>query len=50
MTMVLVRPGGFIGFRRASADDGAIASLDAHLSTYLQPHFAAAEKGAAHAR
>jgi hypothetical protein len=39
--MVLVRPDGFIGFRRASADDVAMKSLDAHLSTYLQPDFAA---------
>ena len=42
--MVLVRPDGFIGFRRASADDVAIKSLDAHLSTYLQPNFAAVDK------
>ena len=48
--IVLVRPDGFIGFRRAWVDDGAITSLDAHLSTYLQPNFAAADKSAAHAR
>ena len=35
--MVLVRPDGFIGFRRASADDAAMKALDTHLSTYLQP-------------
>ena len=48
--IVLVRPDGFIGFRRALADDGAIASLDAHLSTYLRPDFAVPDTGAAHAR
>ena len=48
--MVLVRPDGFIGFRRASADDAAMKSLDTHLSTYLRPNFAAADKFAAHAR
>ena len=48
--MVLVRPDGFIGFRRASADDAAMKSLETHLSTYLQPNFAAAEKVAAHPR
>ena len=48
--MVLVRPDGFIGIRRASADDAAMKSLDTHLSTYLQPNFAAADKLAAHAR
>jgi 2-polyprenyl-6-methoxyphenol hydroxylase-like FAD-dependent oxidoreductase len=47
---VLVRPDGFIGFRRASADDAAMKALDTHLSTYLQPNFAAADKFAAHAR
>jgi 2-polyprenyl-6-methoxyphenol hydroxylase-like FAD-dependent oxidoreductase len=47
--MVLVRPDGFIGFRRPSADDAAMKSLDTHLSTYLRPNFAAAEKFAAHA-
>ena len=45
--MVLVRPDGFIGFRRASADDAAMKSLDRHLSTYLEPNFAAANKLAA---
>ncbi len=48
--VVLVRPDGFIGFRRASADDEAIASLDAHLSTYLEPDFAVADTVAAHAQ
>jgi 6-methylpretetramide 4-monooxygenase / 4-hydroxy-6-methylpretetramide 12a-monooxygenase len=48
--MVLVRPDGFIGFRRASADDAAMKSLDTHLSTYLRPNFATADKFAAHAR
>jgi hypothetical protein len=48
--MVLVRPDGFIGFRRASADEAAMKSLDTHLSTYLRPNFAAADKFAAHAR
>jgi hypothetical protein len=46
--LVLVRPYGFIGFRRASADDAAMKALDTHLSTYLQPNFAAADKLAAH--
>jgi 2-polyprenyl-6-methoxyphenol hydroxylase-like FAD-dependent oxidoreductase len=40
--VVLVRPDGFIGFRRAAADGKAIKALDAHLSTYLHPNFAAA--------
>ena len=40
--VVLVRPDGFIGFRRASADENAIKALDAHLSTYLHPNFAQA--------
>ena len=48
--VVLVRPDGFIGFRRASADDAAMASLDAHLSTYLRPNFAVGDKVDAHAR
>ena len=39
--VVLVRPDGFIGFRRASADEKAMTALDAHLSTYLHPNFAA---------
>jgi hypothetical protein len=39
--VVLIRPDGFIGFRRASADEEAMAALDAHLSTYLHPNFAA---------
>ena len=40
--MVLVRPDGFIGFRRVSADEDAMKALDTHLSTYLHPNFAAA--------
>jgi hypothetical protein len=48
--MVLVRPDGFIGFRRTSADDAAMKSLDAHLSTYLQPNFAAVDQFAAGGR
>ena len=40
--VVLVRPDGFIGFRRAAADENAMKSLDAHLSTYLRPDFTAA--------
>jgi hypothetical protein len=36
--VVLVRPDGFIGFRRAAADENAIKALDAHLSTYLSPN------------
>ena len=39
--VVLVRPDGFIGFRRAAADENAIKALDAHLSTYLHPSFSA---------
>ena len=35
--VVLVRPDGFIGFRRASADENAMKALDTHLSTYLHP-------------
>jgi len=41
--LVLVRPDGFIGFRRAAADENAIKALDAHLSTYLHPNLAAIE-------
>jgi 2-polyprenyl-6-methoxyphenol hydroxylase-like FAD-dependent oxidoreductase len=41
--LVLVRPDGFIGFRRAAADENAIQALDAHLSTYLHPNVAAIE-------
>jgi 2-polyprenyl-6-methoxyphenol hydroxylase-like FAD-dependent oxidoreductase len=41
--LVLVRPDGFIGFRRAAADENAIKALDAHLSTYLHPNVAATE-------
>jgi FAD binding domain len=40
--VVLVRPDGFIGFRRGSADENATKALDAHLSTYLRPNFVAA--------
>jgi hypothetical protein len=40
--LVLVRPDGFIGFRRAAADENAIKALDAHLSTYLHSNVAAA--------
>ncbi len=40
--VVLVRPDGFIGFRRALADENAIKALDAHLSTYLHPNVASA--------
>jgi hypothetical protein len=40
--VVLVRPDGFIAFRRAAADENAIQALDAHLSTYLHPNVAAA--------
>ena len=39
--VVLVRPDGFIGFRRASADENAMKALDAHLSTYLHPNVVA---------
>jgi 2-polyprenyl-6-methoxyphenol hydroxylase-like FAD-dependent oxidoreductase len=35
--MVLIRPDGHIGFRIRSADVGAIAALDRHLSSYLIP-------------
>jgi 2-polyprenyl-6-methoxyphenol hydroxylase-like FAD-dependent oxidoreductase len=48
--LVLVRPDGFIGFRRGAADDAAMKSVDTHLSTYLQPNFAAAGEFAAHPR
>ncbi len=48
--LVLLRPDGFIGFRRASANDAAMKALDTHLSTYLRPNFAAADEGEAHAR
>jgi hypothetical protein len=40
--VVLVRPDGFIGFRRGSADENAMKALDAHLSTYLHPNVVAA--------
>ena len=48
--LVLLRPDGFIGFRRASANDAAMKALDTHLSTYLQPNFAAVDKGEADPR
>jgi hypothetical protein len=48
--LVLVRPDGFIGFRRGAADDAAMKSVDTHLSTYLQPNFVAAGEFAAHPR
>ena len=48
--VVLVRPDGFIGFRRASADEAVMKALDQHLATYLHPNFAAADKFAAQAR
>jgi 2-polyprenyl-6-methoxyphenol hydroxylase-like FAD-dependent oxidoreductase len=34
---VLIRPDGHIGFRSSSADAGALAALDRHLSSYLTP-------------
>jgi 2-polyprenyl-6-methoxyphenol hydroxylase-like FAD-dependent oxidoreductase len=37
--VVLVRPDGFIGFRRASTDEATVKALDAHLATYLRPNF-----------
>jgi hypothetical protein len=35
--VVLIRPDGHIGFRSRSADAGALAALDRHLSSYLTP-------------
>jgi 6-methylpretetramide 4-monooxygenase / 4-hydroxy-6-methylpretetramide 12a-monooxygenase len=35
--VVLIRPDGHIGFRFPSADAGALAALDRHLSSYLIP-------------
>ena len=35
--VVLVRPDGHIGFRSLSADAGALAALESHLSSYLTP-------------
>jgi 2-polyprenyl-6-methoxyphenol hydroxylase-like FAD-dependent oxidoreductase len=35
--VVLIRPDGHIGFRSPSADAGALAALDRHLSSYLTP-------------
>jgi 2-polyprenyl-6-methoxyphenol hydroxylase-like FAD-dependent oxidoreductase len=40
--VVLVRPDGFIGFRRAFPDENAMKALDDHLLTYLRPNLAAA--------
>jgi hypothetical protein len=39
--LVLIRPDGHIGFRFPSADEGALAALDRHLSSYLIPDPAA---------
>jgi 6-methylpretetramide 4-monooxygenase / 4-hydroxy-6-methylpretetramide 12a-monooxygenase len=36
--VVLIRPDGHIGFRSPSADAGALAALDRHLSSYLAPN------------
>jgi hypothetical protein len=38
---ILVRPDGFIGFSAAPADEATMATLDAHLATYLVPQFGA---------
>lgn len=35
--VVLIRPDGHIGFRSPSADAGALAALERHLSSYLTP-------------
>jgi 6-methylpretetramide 4-monooxygenase / 4-hydroxy-6-methylpretetramide 12a-monooxygenase len=35
--VLLIRPDGHIGFRSPSADAGALAALDRHLSSYLTP-------------
>jgi 2-polyprenyl-6-methoxyphenol hydroxylase-like FAD-dependent oxidoreductase len=35
--LVLIRPDGYIGFRSPSADAGALATLESHLSSYLTP-------------
>jgi NADPH-dependent dioxygenase len=35
--VVLIRPDGHIGFRSASAEAGALAALDGHISSYLTP-------------
>jgi hypothetical protein len=35
--VVLIRPDGHIGFRSPTADAGALAALDRHLSSYLIP-------------
>jgi 2-polyprenyl-6-methoxyphenol hydroxylase-like FAD-dependent oxidoreductase len=45
--VVLVRPDGFIGFRRDAADEASMKALDAHLATYLRPNFVAADKSSA---
>jgi 2-polyprenyl-6-methoxyphenol hydroxylase-like FAD-dependent oxidoreductase len=39
--LVLIRPDGHIGFRSPSADAGALAVLESHLSSYLTPDQAA---------
>jgi 2-polyprenyl-6-methoxyphenol hydroxylase-like FAD-dependent oxidoreductase len=39
--LVLVRPDGFIGFRRAATDEKSMKALDTHLSSYVRPSFAA---------
>ncbi|MDP8900198.1 MAG: FAD-dependent monooxygenase [Actinomycetota bacterium] len=36
--VVLIRPDGHVGFRSPSADAGALAALDRHLSSYLIPN------------
>ena len=38
---VLVRPDGFIGFRAAPANETTMATLDAHLASYLVPDLGA---------
>ena len=38
--VALVRPDGFVGFRRASSDENTMKALDSHLSRYLHPNFA----------
>jgi hypothetical protein len=39
--MIMIRPDGHIGFRYPSAEPGAFAALDRHLSSYLIPDPAA---------
>ena len=43
--VVLIRPDGHIGFRSATADAGALAALDRHLSSYLTPKVNVADEG-----